>query len=267
MEFFYYTLSLTSAAPHIRTAILSLSPVWLTSWSTKEHIWENHSFLNKMFAWEWLYIPQSWNGAELVNPGTLCDGGVVRAQHSPPRGRLLFFPVMSILLGISASLHTTCCAQQCGEARASGVVVSACQSQSQGSVSSHQSENLYPDVTCLPSLHLPHPGSGISCRSLINEISLMKTTCKMINSYIMVTLKAHDLLSIHASSKNVLLSLSWLFLCRKIEPANTKFASWVIFICIFHHLLMVNILLAPFFHIKITINDNISLLRLISGNH
>lgn len=97
-----------------------------------------------MFAGEWLYIPQSWNGAELVNPGTLCDGGVLRAQHSPPRGRLLFFPVMSILLGISASLHTTCWAQQCGEARESGVVVSTCQSQSQGSVSSHQSEKLVP---------------------------------------------------------------------------------------------------------------------------
>ena len=36
----------------------------------------------------------------------------------PGRGELLFIPVMSILLGISASLHTTCCAQQCGEARA-----------------------------------------------------------------------------------------------------------------------------------------------------
>lgn len=150
---------------------LSLSPVWLTSWSTKEHIWENHSFLNKMFAWEWLYIPQSRNGAELVNPGTLCDGGVLRAQHSPPRGRLLFFPVMSISLGISASLHTTCWAQQCGEARASGVMVSACQSQSQGSVSSHQSKKLYPDVTCLP-LHLPPLEDGIPCGSLIDEISL-----------------------------------------------------------------------------------------------
>ena len=99
-----------------------------------------------MFAWVWLYILQSRNSAESVNPGTLCDGGVLRAQHSPLRGRLLFIPVMSILLGISASLHTTCCAQQCGEARASRVVVSACQSQSQGSVSSHQSEKAYPDV-------------------------------------------------------------------------------------------------------------------------
>lgn len=97
------------------------------------------------------------NSAESVNPGTLCDGGVLRAQHSPLRGRLLFFPVMSILLGISASLHTTCCAQQCGEARASRVVVSACQSQSQGSVSSHQSEEPYPDVACLPTPHVPPP--------------------------------------------------------------------------------------------------------------
>lgn len=79
--------------------------------------------------------------------------GVLRAQHSPLQGRLLFIPVMSILLGISASIHTTCCAQQCGEARASRVVVSACQSQSQGSVSSHQSEKSYPDVACLPSPH------------------------------------------------------------------------------------------------------------------
>lgn len=97
------------------------------------------------------------NSAESVNPGTLCDGGVLRAQHSPLRGRLLFFPVMSILLGISASLHTTCCAQQCGEARASRVVVSACQSQSQGSVSSHQSEKPNPDVACLPPPHVLPP--------------------------------------------------------------------------------------------------------------
>lgn len=113
------------------------------------------SFLNKMFAWVWLSILQSRNSAESVNPGTLCDGGVLRAQHSPLWGRLLFIPVMSILLGISASLHTTCCAQQCGEARASRVVVSVCQSQSQGSVSSHHSEKPYPDVACLPSLP-PH---------------------------------------------------------------------------------------------------------------
>lgn len=118
------------------------------------------SFFNKMFAWVWLYILQSRNSAESVNPGTLCDGGVLRAQHSPLRGRLLFFPVMSILLGISASLHTTCCAQQCGEARASRVVVSACQSQSQGSVSSHQSEKPYPDVACLPS---PSCSTSIGC--------------------------------------------------------------------------------------------------------
>lgn len=172
-SFWIQTPSLIAAAPHSLTAVLclSLSPVWLTSWSTKEHIWENHSFLNTMFAWEWLYIPQFWNGAELVNPGTLCDGGVLRAQHSPRRGRLLFFPVMSILLGISASLHTTCWAQQCGEARASGVVVSARQSQSQGSVSNHQSETPYPDVTCLPSLHLPPPEAGMPRGSLIDKIS------------------------------------------------------------------------------------------------
>lgn len=108
---------------------------------------------NKMFVWMWLYILQSRNSAESVNPGTLCDGGVLRAQHSPQQGRLLFIPVMSILLGISASLHTTCCAQQCGEAGASRVVVSACQSQSQGSVSSQKSDKPYPDVVCLP---LPH---------------------------------------------------------------------------------------------------------------
>lgn len=159
------------AAPLIPTAMpfLSLSAVCLTPWSTKEPMWETHSFLNKRFAWEWLCIPQSWNGAELVNPGTLCDGRALRAQHSPPRGRLLFFPVMSILLGISASLHTTCCAQQCGEARASGVVVSARQSQSQGSVSSHQSEKLYPDVTCLPSFHLPPPEAVIPGRESHDE--------------------------------------------------------------------------------------------------
>ena len=106
-------------------------------------------FLNKMFAWVWLYILQSWNRAESVNPATFCDGGVLRAQHSPLWGRLLFIPVMSILLGISASLHTTCCAQQCGEAGTGRVVVSVCQSQSQGSVSSHHSEEPYPDVACL----------------------------------------------------------------------------------------------------------------------
>lgn len=125
--------------------------------------WENcrrFSFFNKMFAWVWLYSLQSWNSAESVNPGTLCDGRALRAQHSPLWGRLLFFPVMSILLGISASLHTTCCAQQCGEARASRVVVSACQSQSQGSVSSHQSEKPYPDVACLPSPHVQPPYIG-----------------------------------------------------------------------------------------------------------
>lgn len=117
-------------------------------------------FLNKTFAWVWLYILQSQNSAESVNPGTLCDGGVLRAQHSPQQGRLLFIPVMSILLGISASLHTTCCAQQCGEARASRVVVSACQSQSQGSVSSHKSDKPYPDVVCLPSPHVLLPTIG-----------------------------------------------------------------------------------------------------------
>lgn len=182
----------------------SLSPVWLTSWSTKEHIWENHSFLNKMFAWEWLYIPQSWNGAELVNPGTLCDGGVLRAQHSPPRGRLLFFPVMSILLGISASLHTTCWAQQCGEARTSGVVVSACQSQSQGSVSSHQSEKLYPDATCLPSLHLPLPDTGILWASIFNEISLgSKLILAWVFLYSGVTWQMHELFSIHLTNESI----------------------------------------------------------------
>lgn len=92
---------------------------------------------------------------QFVNPGTLYDRGALRAQHSSRQGRLLFFQVMSILLGISASLHTTYCAQQCGEARASRVVVSACQSQSQGSVSSHQSEKLYPDVACLPPHRVP----------------------------------------------------------------------------------------------------------------
>lgn len=65
------------------------------------------------------------------------------------KDRLLFSPVMSILLGISASLHTACCAQQRGEAGAAGAPVSACQSQSQGSVNSHHSEKLCPDVTCL----------------------------------------------------------------------------------------------------------------------
>lgn len=115
------------------------------------------SFLNKMFAWVWLSLLQSRNSAESVNPGTLCDGGVLRAQHSPLWGRLLFIPVMSILLGISASLHTTCCAQQCGEARASRVVVSVCQSQSQGSVSSHHSEKPYPYVACLPCPHALPP--------------------------------------------------------------------------------------------------------------
>lgn len=101
----------------------------------------------------WLCILQSRNSAQSVNPGTLCDGGVLRAQHSPRQDRLLFSPVMSILLGISASLHTTCCAQQRGEAGAGRAVVSACQSQSQGSVNSHHSEKLCPDVTCLQTTH------------------------------------------------------------------------------------------------------------------
>lgn len=101
----------------------------------------------------WLCILQSRNSAQSVNPGTLCDGGVLRAQHSPRQDRLLFSPVMSILLGISASLHTTCCAQQRGEAGAGRAVVSACQSQSQGSVNSHHSEKLRPDVTCLQTPH------------------------------------------------------------------------------------------------------------------
>lgn len=70
---------------------------------------------------------------------------------------LLFIPVMSILLGISPSLHTTCCAQQCGEAGASGGMVSVRQSQSQGSVSSHQSEEKpCPDV-CLSSIFFTSP--------------------------------------------------------------------------------------------------------------
>lgn len=123
-----------------------------------------------MFAWVWLYILQSWNSAESVNPGTLCDG-VLRAQHSPLRGRLLFIPVMSILLGISASLHTTCCAQQCGEANTGRVVVSACQSQSQGSVSSHQSEKPYPDVACLPSPHVLPPKAVLFPLLVVLEIS------------------------------------------------------------------------------------------------
>lgn len=132
----------------------SCSSVWVTSCSTKEHILrEPQLFLNKMFAWVWLCILQSRNSAQSVNPGTLCDGGVLRAQHSPWQDRLLFSPVMSILLGISASLHTTCCAQQRGEAGAGRVVVSACQSQSQGSVNSHHSEKLCPDVTCLQTPH------------------------------------------------------------------------------------------------------------------
>lgn len=83
----------------------SHSLAWVTSCSTKENL----SFLSKMFAWVWLYIMQSWNSAEAVNPCTSCDGGVLRAHHSPLQNRLLFFPAMSILLGISASLHTTCC--------------------------------------------------------------------------------------------------------------------------------------------------------------
>lgn len=138
----------------------------------------NLSFFNKMFAWVWLYILQSLNSAESVNPGTLCDGGVLRAQHSPLWDRLLFFPVMSILLGISASLYTTCCAQQCGEARASRVVVSACQSQSQGSVSSHQSEKLYPDVTCLPSSHILPLDAALRCLSSLplHSINVLRQT-------------------------------------------------------------------------------------------
>lgn len=130
-----------------------------------------------MFAWVWLYILQSQNSAESVNPGTLCDGGVLRAQHSPPRGRLLFIPVMSILLGISASLHTTCCAQQCGEARASRVVVIACQSQSQGSVSSHQSDKAYPDAVCLPSPHVLPPTIG--CPSSITCLNFLSVYHKL----------------------------------------------------------------------------------------
>lgn len=156
-SFWIQTLSLTAAAPHSLTAVLCLSPLFGWPLDRPKSISEKTTAFSIRCLPE---IPQSWNGAELVNPGTLCDGGVLRAQHSPPRGRLLFFPVMSTLLGISASLHTTCWAQQCGEARASGVVVSACQSQSQGSVSSHQSEKLYPDVTCLPSLHVPPPEAG-----------------------------------------------------------------------------------------------------------
>lgn len=58
-----------------------------------------------MFAWVWLCILQSRNCAESVNPGTICDGAP-RGQHSPLRGRPLFIPVMSTLLGISAGLHT-----------------------------------------------------------------------------------------------------------------------------------------------------------------
>lgn len=164
MKIWTCTLSLTS----LLLQFLILTPLF--GWPLvrpKSISWENLSFFNKMFAWVWLYILQSLNSAESVNPGTLCDGGVLRAQHSPQRDRLLFFPVMSILLGISASLHTTRCAQQCGEARASRVVVSACQSQSQGSVSSHQSEKLYPDVTCLPSPHILPLEAVLLCLSFL----------------------------------------------------------------------------------------------------
>lgn len=103
------------------------------------------------------YTLQSRRSAESVNPATSDDRRVLCAQHSPLWGRPLFIPVMSILLGISASLHTARCAQQCGEARARRVVVSVCQSQSQGSVSSHQSKRLRPDVARLPSPRAPPP--------------------------------------------------------------------------------------------------------------
>lgn len=88
--------------------------------------------------------PAIFETVKSVNLATQCDGSVLRASHSPPPACLLFISVMSSWLWISPSLHTACCAQQCGEAQASWVVVSACQSQCQGSVSSHQSESLWP---------------------------------------------------------------------------------------------------------------------------
>lgn len=181
-----------------------------------------------MFAWEWLYIPQSWNGAELVNPGTLCDGGVLRAQHSPPRGRLLFFPVMSILLGISASLHTTCWAQQCGVARESGVVVSTCQSQSQGSVSSHQSEKLVPRryLSPTPSSSAFRGWNSTWKSYQWNFIEFhFNLAC-----YSGVTWQVHDLICICVTNKNV--SLLYVYVQNKatlsLHHLSFLFASSII---------------------------------------
>lgn len=158
---YYAYLSLTSRYNNTTATVSDFhSSVWVNSCLSEEHIFTEPLVIS---AFSIRCLPECGSlfcnpeTVQSVNPGTLCDGGVLRAQHSPLWGRLLFIPVMSILLGISASLHTTCCAQQCGEARASRVVVSVCQSQSQGSVSSHHSEKPYPDVACLPSPHALPP--------------------------------------------------------------------------------------------------------------